>query len=167
MTVPTVRIVPVALWPFDTPRAAVEAVIQALIDKLGEEVNVVALRRLPEAYADAMSAANSWVGATAKLQGGASPTETLAAIDRVAIATGRQFVVWIEDLERFAARADDAEEKLNPIAPPRHVPTATRNDWCVWRPLYGKHRRAPASAGETRENSSPGTVVSAVKLANK
>jgi hypothetical protein len=89
----------------------VEAVIQALIDKLGEEVNVIALRRLPEAYADAMSAANSWVGALAKLQGGASPTETLAAIDRVAVGTGRQFVVWIEDLERFAGRAEDAETR--------------------------------------------------------
>jgi len=110
-----VRLVPVALWPFDNSRAAVEGIIQALIDKVGEEVDVVALRNLPEAYVEAMSAASGWIGALARLQGVRSPTETLSAIDKVAVATGLQFVVWIEDLERFAGPSEDAEEKLNPI----------------------------------------------------
>jgi hypothetical protein len=110
-----VRTVPVALWPFDNSRAAVEGIIQALIDKVGEEVDVTALRKLPESYVEAMSAASGWIGAVARLQGVRSPTQTLAAIDQVAVATGLRFVVWIEDLERFAGQADDAEARLNPI----------------------------------------------------
>jgi hypothetical protein len=110
-----VRLVPVAVWPFETARAAVEGIIQKLIDKVGAEVDVVALRGVPESYAEAMSAAISWVGALARLQGARSPNETLEAIDKVAVATGLQFVVWIEDLERFAGRPEDSDEKLNPI----------------------------------------------------
>jgi hypothetical protein len=110
-----VRLVPVAVWPFDTSRAAVEGIIQSLIDKVGAEVDVLALRGLSESYVEAMSAASSWVGALARLQGGRSPNETLQAIDRVAITTGLQFVVWIEDLERFAGRPEESDEKLNPI----------------------------------------------------
>lgn len=110
-----VRLVPVAVWPFDTSRAAVEGIIQKLIDAVGEEVDVVALRGLPESYVEAISAASSWVGALARLQGPRSPNETLEAIDKVATATGLQFVLWIEDLERFAGRPEDSDEKLNPI----------------------------------------------------
>jgi hypothetical protein len=110
-----VRLVRVALWPYDTSRAAVEGVIQALVDALGEENDVVALRSVPAAYADAMSAVNGWLGALARIHGVQTPTSTLKAIDRVAIATGLQYVVWIEDLERFAGGHEPDEEKLNPI----------------------------------------------------
>jgi hypothetical protein len=118
-----VRIVPVELWPYETPRAAVEGVIRALVTALSCEVGVVALRGLPESYAEAMSSAGGIWSAVTRLQGTPStPLESLRQIDDVATTIGCRYVVWVEDLERFAGRGgssaeetpEDAE-RLNPI----------------------------------------------------
>lgn len=118
-----VRLVPVELWPYEKPSAAVEGVIRALIDAVAEEANVVALRGIPESYVKAMSSAGGVWSAVTHLQGTpTSPFDTLRRIDAVATAIGRRYVVWVEDLERFAGRGgrweketpEDAE-RLNPI----------------------------------------------------
>jgi hypothetical protein len=111
-----VKLVPVELWPYETPRAAVAGVIGALVDALGREVNLLSLRGLPAAYAEAMSAAGGIWSVLARLQGIPSdPFASLKTIDRVAKAIGLQYVVWIDDLERFAGGASD-EERLSPIS---------------------------------------------------
>lgn len=118
-----VHVVPVELWPYETPRAAVEGVIRALVDALSAEVNVTALRGLPESYVRAMSSVGGVWSAIAHLQGSTgSPFEALRRIDDVATAIGHRYVVWVEDLERFAGHGGsfDAEtpedaERLNPI----------------------------------------------------
>ena len=63
-----VRLVPAELWPYETPRAAVAGVIRSLIEKLSREVNVLSLRGVPGAYAEAMSAAGGIWSALVRLQ---------------------------------------------------------------------------------------------------
>ena len=113
-----VRVVSVELWPYETSRAAVEGVIRGLVDALAKEVNVIGLRGLASSYADAMSASGGWLAALVRLQGVPTrPLDSLKAIDDVATVIGIRYVVWIEDLERFAAgeTSQANEEKLNPI----------------------------------------------------
>jgi hypothetical protein len=116
---PKVRLVPVELWPYETSRAAVQGVIGTLVDALAREVNVLSVRGIPSAYAEAMTSAGGWSSAMVRLQGvPANPTETLTAIDQIATTIGLRFVLWIEDLERLAGgdHADaGGDEKLNPI----------------------------------------------------
>jgi hypothetical protein len=118
-----VNVVAVELWPYETPRAAVEGVIRALVDALAREVNVTALRGIPESYVHAMSSAGGIWSAIAHLQGSpANPFDALQRIDAIATAIGQRYVVWVEDLERFAGHGvgNDQEtpeeaERLNPI----------------------------------------------------
>jgi|GEM_PF-5016027 len=114
------RLVPVELWPFETSRAAVEGVLNALIESLSCDVSVLALKGVPGRYSEAMHASGGVLAGLANLLGSPGPPhKTLQSIDRVAIAIGRKYVVWIEDLERFAASSEhpsDLElDKLNPI----------------------------------------------------
>jgi hypothetical protein len=116
---PRVHLVPVELWPYETSRAAVQGIIGTLVDSLAREVNVLSVRGIPSAYAEAMTSAGGWSSAIVRLQGvPANPTETLTKIDRIATKIGLRFVLWIEDLERFAG-GDQAEaggeERLNLI----------------------------------------------------
>jgi hypothetical protein len=113
----SVSLVPVELWPYETPRAAVEGVLRTLIDAIKEEASVLALRGLSAAYADAMTAAGGWWSALVRTQGvPANPFEALKAIDDVATAIGRRYIVWIDDLERFAGtESEEADERLSSI----------------------------------------------------
>jgi hypothetical protein len=113
-----VRLVSAELWPYETPRAAVAGIIGTLIEALSKEVNVISLRGVPGAYAEAMAAAGGIWSALVRLQGVPSdPFVSLGIIDRVATTLGLRFVVWIEDLERFAggAMSDPDESRLSPI----------------------------------------------------
>ncbi len=111
-----VRLVPVELWPYETSRAAVEAVLHALVAAIGTEVNVIGLQGLPKSYQEMMSAAGGWGAAIARAQGVPSaPVDVLRAVDAIALAIGLRYVVWIEDLERFAGGVQPDEEKLNAV----------------------------------------------------
>jgi hypothetical protein len=122
---PHVRLVEVELWQYETTVAAVQGVISALVDALARDVSVLALRGLPESYAQAMSSAGgTWSALVGLVQGaGSAPVDTLEHIDRIATAVGRRYVMWIEDLERFTGHDVGAEaettaadsERLNPI----------------------------------------------------
>lgn len=103
-----VRMVRVELWPFETPRAAVRGVVAALVDALGREADTIALRGLPSRYTEAMDAAGGIWSALAHFhRAPGNPLDTLEGIDQVAQAIGLRFVVWVEDLERFAAEIED------------------------------------------------------------
>jgi hypothetical protein len=120
-----VHVVPVELWPFETSRAAVQGVIGALVDALAREVSVVGLRGLPGEYAEAMSATGSIGAALVRIQGiPSSPLAALRRIDEIATAIGIRYVVWVEDLERFAGghsstavsvETSEEAERLAPI----------------------------------------------------
>jgi len=115
------RLVTVALWPFETARAAVTAVLSALIDELAQEVNVLALRGLPSAYARSMSTEGGIAHTLARASEVRPPHELLQKIDTIASAIQIRYVVWIEDIERFAGSQEASKEtpteaeKLAPI----------------------------------------------------
>ena len=123
-----IELVTVELWPYQTSRAAVEGVIQRLIDVLAKEVNVISVRGLPAEYATAMSAGGGfWSVLSGTLSPTRSPWDLLDQIDAIATAIGRTYVVWVEDLERFASQISkggqqsrasdwrDEPDRLNPI----------------------------------------------------
>jgi hypothetical protein len=125
------RMVPVDLWPYHTPEAAVEGVLRSLIDAVAEEANVLAVRGLPGGYLRAMGAAGTLPSVLANLVDPApNPYDTLASLDNLATTIGRRFVVWVEDLERFSAasKSDDSTPDALRMAP-------------IWSLLFGLSQR--------------------------
>ena len=107
-----IKVIEVQMWPYETARAAVVGIIDRLVGALGEQVNVLALRGVSGAYAEAISAAPGGSVLLAALRSRPEqPAEALAAIDNVARVIGVHYVVWLEDLERFAS-GDAGDEKL-------------------------------------------------------
>ncbi len=105
------HVVCVELWPFDTPTAAVEGVLRTLLDGVSREASVLAARGVPDRYLAAMGTAGSIPTAVAKLVGKpGTPFDVLQAVDRIATTIGHRFVVWVEDLERFAGNGADEED---------------------------------------------------------
>ena len=108
-----VRLVPIELWPFTTPEAAVEGVLRSLLDAFRRDISITSLRGLPRNYWEAVSAAGGLWSAMERLLRGRldSPRGLLSHLDQAAIATGIRYVLWVEDLERFAGTSDaiDAE----------------------------------------------------------
>ncbi|MFA6446693.1 MAG: hypothetical protein WCW31_00355 [Patescibacteria group bacterium] len=117
-----VKIVHAELWPYETPRAAVEGVLGELVESLSQEVDVIGLRGLPESYAEAMSALGGFWSVLVRIQGiPSNPFDILKHVDDIATAIGLTFIVWVEDLERFAdggpepPNDEKISERLNPI----------------------------------------------------
>ncbi len=107
-----IELIEVQMWPYETARAAVVGIIDQLVEALGDHVNVVSLRGVSGAYAEAISAAPGGSVLRAALRSRAEqPAEALSAIDDIARVIGVRYVVWIEDLERFAT-GDAGDEKL-------------------------------------------------------
>lgn len=107
-----IEIIEVQMWPYETARAAVVGIIDRLVEALGEHVNVVSLRGVSGAYAEAISATPGGSVLLAALPSRPEqPAEALAAMDNIARVIGVRYVVWIEDLERFAS-GDAGDEKL-------------------------------------------------------
>lgn len=128
---PDLRLVPVDLWPYHTPEAAVEGVLRTLIDAVAKEANVVAVRGLPAGYLRAMGSAGTIPSVLVNLVDPApNPYDTLKSLDNLATAIGRRFVVWVEDLERFSAgsKGDDSPPDALRMAP-------------IWSLLFGLSQR--------------------------
>lgn len=116
------HILPVELWPYDTPQAAVEGVLRTLVQGLALEVNVLAARGLPEEYVAAINAAGGFASNLANLASKAgSPFDVLETVDGIATAIDHRFIVWVEDLERFARTSGqgDSLEESDRLAPLR------------------------------------------------
>lgn len=115
--------VAIELWPYETPRAAVEGILRSITERLAEHVTTSQLNGLPTAYAEAIAAASglaTWIPNVRKQA--ASPYELLEELDNIAAVIGQRIVLWIEDLERFAfgnpgAKFAEASEweRLTPI----------------------------------------------------
>jgi hypothetical protein len=123
-TSPAIEIITIELWPYETARAAVEGIVATLVDSLSTRVGTYQLRGLPDRYGDAIGKAGGELAvAIARLrETPSSPLEMLRVIDNIAVTIGVRYVLWVEDLERFAvgdprrAVADSSEaEKLAPI----------------------------------------------------
>jgi len=100
---PKIRLVPISLWPFDTPEAAVHGILAAAIRELSRHVNVLPLGGIPDEYLAVIEKAESRLGVIAPLlRPMGSPDSVLGRVSEIALATGLRIVLWIEDFERFA-----------------------------------------------------------------
>ncbi len=103
---PTVRLVRIELWAYETPSAAAKGILSALISAVSEDADVTGLRGLQTDYVDAIKAAGGIWSTIAGLLGttGSDPQEILKRVDQVATAIDVRYVIWVEDLERYASR---------------------------------------------------------------
>ncbi|HLP84679.1 MAG TPA: P-loop NTPase fold protein, partial [Phycisphaerales bacterium] len=111
---PQVKIVRVSLWPFEDARAAVTGVLDALVVAIGESVSTLEVRGIPAQYLKAVTGGSSsnWLTACFGLMAlNHTPEQLIEYVERVALATGRRYVLWIEDFERFR---DDRESNSSP-----------------------------------------------------
>jgi hypothetical protein len=120
---PPIRFITVELWPYETPRAAVEGILRSLIEGFSHEINTTQLKGLPEAYGAAiakLAGVSDWVPQILRAQP-LPPAEVLERFDEIAVSIRRRYVLWIEDLERFGGGDPDAVptpselERLAPI----------------------------------------------------
>ncbi len=117
-----ISIVTVELWPYDTTAAAVQGVMTSLLEAIALEINVWHLRGIPSSYASAVTTIAQPLAPILQAKP-RQPVELVDEIDRTLLAIGAHYVLWVEDLERFAIGdpdTDEAEtqaeaEKLAPI----------------------------------------------------
>jgi hypothetical protein len=110
-----VEILEVQMWAYETARAAVTGVLDQIVDALGKHVNVVGLRGVSGAYAEAISKVPDGGVILAALRGRSdSPEHALNELDEIARVIGIRYVIWIEDLERFASTAA-SDDKLGVV----------------------------------------------------
>jgi hypothetical protein len=119
---PPISFVNVELWPYATPRAAVEGVLRALTEAFSTEINTSQLKGMPEAYGTAiakLAGVSEWIPATLRSEP-LKESKILESFDEVAIAIGRRFVLWVEDLETFGG--GDLDSLPNPSELERLAP---------------------------------------------
>ncbi len=108
-----IEFVNIELWPYETPDAAVQGILRLLTKSLSKEIGTMRLDGLPNAYLDAITRAS---GLTTIFPQAASrartPDSVLSEIDAMAKIIDRRYVLWVEDLERFAF-GDPAAEQID------------------------------------------------------
>lgn len=101
----SVELVTVELWPYETPRAAVEGILDVLVDALSRDVSISQLSGIPSRYGEVIAriaGVSKWIPSA--IEGKVPPPSTLLReFDDVATAIGKRYALWVEDLERFAA----------------------------------------------------------------
>ncbi len=130
------QIVAVELWPYETTRAAVQGVLSSLVEALSQDVGVVGLRGLPSAYSEIIGASGGLGAALVRMQGlPSTPRALLERIDEISTAIGARYIVWIEDLERFAGGAvspgAETAEEAERLAPLRALLLALDGLDCI------------------------------------
>jgi len=121
-----IRFVQLSLWQYHTPEAAVSGILSHLINELGNDVDTLAMTRLPDAYIQAIAKSSTPLSSlTSILAIPQQPDELLEKIETIADAIGLKVILWIEDLERYAGSEQEEyshelvrwqmEEKLDPL----------------------------------------------------
>ncbi len=111
-----IEIVPVSLWPFNNAEAAVAGILSALVERIRQHVGCISVTGLPDAYIDAAAHVAGKYGVLARfLSGDHEPAAVLRRLGEIATAVGVRFVVWVEDLERFAGTSEFSREEALPI----------------------------------------------------
>lgn len=117
-----IAIVTVELWPYETPTAAVEGVLRAVVGALAAHVHTSQLTGVPAAYAETIAHATGmakWIPRVREER--STPSELLKKLDDVAKAVDRRLVLWVDDLERFAF-GDPKPKKTTPAELERLAP---------------------------------------------
>ncbi len=121
---PSIQMLYLSLWPFDSAESAVSGILNAVMKSLGVHVNILAVSGLPSKYVTTIEKnTGRWGGLLNHLHGETDPKNILEELGKIASAAGIKIVVWLEDLERFSGAdqlKDDAKqireaERLGPI----------------------------------------------------
>lgn len=121
---PSVQMLDISLWPFDSAESAVAGILGAVVRSLGEHVNTLAVSGLSERYVTTIErVAGRWGTLARYLRGESRPEVILDGLAAIATAAGLKLVLWIEDMERFTGAdrlppeeaAIRAAERLGPI----------------------------------------------------
>lgn len=116
---PRPTLVTVNLWPLENADAAVQEILRQLIGALGRHFPTLALKSVPGEYLNAIEGiSGSWSQIIRALQPSRSPAQVLNELEIITTATGQRFILWIEDLERFAR---DDPSRLSPIRALLHL----------------------------------------------
>jgi hypothetical protein len=119
----SVVLVPISLWPFDSPEAAVRGILNAVVRELGYYVATTEIIALPEKYTRAVEGLGIVGEIISPIVGRKNPDELLDGFERVASAANLYITLWIEDLERFAGTqgASAGDDKLGPVRALLHL----------------------------------------------
>jgi hypothetical protein len=126
----TIAVVPISLWPFGSPEAAVRGILNKLTEALSGHVNAPSITGLPEQYVQLMEKSGGrWSLPAQLLRGPSTPDAVLEEFEKIATTIGLTVVLWVEDVERFAAtehlpgdeRALRENERLGPIRSLLHL----------------------------------------------
>ncbi|MEM6532952.1 MAG: P-loop NTPase fold protein [Myxococcota bacterium] len=137
----SVVLVPISVWGFENPSAASRGILGALTEELAKHVSIPELRGVSDAYLTAVRSTGGFFEKIAGLlRAPTSPRLVLKEFERVAAGIGLHVVLWVEDLERFAAieaaSTDNAHErdatKLGPIRALAHMLDRMDNLTVVW-----------------------------------
>ncbi|NMO21690.1 hypothetical protein HPC49_32750 [Pyxidicoccus fallax] len=103
-----------SLWPYGTVEAGVRGILEQAAGALSSHINMSMIWGLPDAYIDAMETGG--FGLARLLRRSRSPEQILGDFNSICSAAGITIVLWVEDIDRFAATAGiDKEERLEPV----------------------------------------------------
>jgi hypothetical protein len=119
-----IEFVNIELWPYETPDAAVQGILRLLTKALAKEIDTARLDGLPNAYLEAITKNSGLSNILPQAASRArTPASVLDDIDAMAKIIDRRYVLWVEDLERFAFGDPGAEKieaaELSRLAPIR------------------------------------------------
>ncbi len=126
----TIAVVPIGLWPFGSPEAAVRGILNKLTEALSGHVNAPSITGLPEQYVQVIEHSGGFWSILAQLlRGSSNPKAVIEQFEKIATTIDLTVVLWVEDLERFAAtehlpgdeRALRENERLGPIRSLLHL----------------------------------------------
>ncbi|NOK33554.1 hypothetical protein HMI49_10120 [Corallococcus exercitus] len=113
----SVAVVRISLWPFDTVDAAIHGILSSLTEELGQHVSTTPIAGLPDEYITTIE--NAGVGWAKLFRRNRPPATILSDFDEITAALDMHFVLWIEDLERFAGSTSTTHppevERLAPL----------------------------------------------------
>ncbi len=134
-----IRFVMVSLWEYLSVEAAVSGIITALIDELGKNIDTLDLRHTSDRYLRAAgTAGGTWSLLTSLFHKPETPFQVLEDLGRALRATNLQFVLCVEDLERFAVTS-------NSFAKPGQEGTDPAKMNAIRALLYNLHKHARIS----------------------
>lgn len=107
-----VAIVPISLWPFRTPNAATQAILDSIVAELARHIDTRAIASIPDEYVHVIDRAGPLNLLTPFLSRRKPPDELLVKLDEAAAAIKLRIVVWVEDLERFSAIESVAQQSI-------------------------------------------------------
>lgn len=97
-----VLMVPISMWQYSTPRAAVEGILGSLLGSLNSHGPNLAATGVPKQFATAASGAGRWSGLVSALAHDAEPRDVIERMESLVQELGVRVVLWVEDLDRYA-----------------------------------------------------------------